>query len=82
MSYFNRNWTALLDKHKKLMLARVRKEWEKSYKLETAITVVSKTLNPPSIFDIQLGYKPHNDTKDPLNEHAFSAPVTLQEATT
>jgi hypothetical protein len=82
MSYFNRNWTVTLDKYKNQMLARIRKEWERSYKLETTTTVVSKPLNPPSIIDIQLGHEPHNDTEDPLNEYAFSAPVTLQEATT
>lgn len=35
-----------------------------------------------SVLDIQLRHEPHNDTKDTLNEYAFSAPFTHQEVTT
>ena len=81
MSYFNRNWSGTFDKHKKAMLTRVRKEWERSYKPQSTSTS-TPTAAPPSIFDLQLGYEPHHDTKDPLSEYALSAPVKLQATTT
>jgi hAT family C-terminal dimerisation region len=83
MAYFDRNWKGKLERFKKSMINRVRKEWLQHYKGQAPAPIQRPAVTSEmSIFDRQLGHEYHSPGSDPFDDYVFSAQIKLANKST